>query len=213
MRHILIAALILGCLTEVIFAARNGVFEFNDDQGNCWSCEPGVACRRCSRNNQRNGDPECPAPNCDDPNVNRGELFPSTTLRFYYQCMPDGAGNWFPIRMECPCDLLFDPATQRCTYPFAFVPQCNFTISDPTVIDCAVGETTTLEDTTTTDPNASTTTDPNASTTTDPNGTTTLDPNAVTTTTRAPCVCVIWFPCPCNPCFMSRHPSCMMMRG
>lgn len=155
----LVAALVLGCLTEVIFAvqgsstsARHGVFEFNDDQGNCWrwgknlkfwsnlnllknsSCAPGLPCVRCT--NERNPrNPQCPPPNCDDP-ASRGTLSPSLTLRFYYQCMPDGNGNWVAVKMECPCDLLFDPATQQCTYPFAFMPTCDFTIADPTVIDC-----------------------------------------------------------------------------
>lgn len=90
-------------------------------------CSPGLPCERC-RNTR--ADDQCLEPDCNDP-ANRGMLFPSPVLRYYYQCMPNG-GTWTAKRIECPCDLIFNAATQRCEFPWLFVPTCDFSISDPT---------------------------------------------------------------------------------
>jgi hypothetical protein len=126
--------LLFSCSLAVL-AAQRGVFEFHDSNGQCWRCAPGEACERCSIA-PRNIPPvdtwpnTCPQPDCNDP-ANRGLLFPSPTLRQYYQCDPANGAGWAVTTMDCPCDTLFSFEAQRCLGPWEFVPHCNFEISDP----------------------------------------------------------------------------------
>lgn len=139
MKHFLVTALILGCLSAAVIAQSRGTFEFYDHNGQCWRfeeislqklfeinfsnfrCDPGLPCTRCSASrNPRlpSVDDTCPIPNCDDP-ANRPWLFPvAGQIASYWQCMQTGTGTWAPQQFLCPCDTVFHFNEQGCDFPF-----------------------------------------------------------------------------------------------